>query len=460
MSIRQGNLIISGITDKKIYNAHNLLDFKWSDHKINDMSWLRADTFSWQSGDVYSEVYNELEQQSNEWWETHITKEIENGIYFIRTSKGYKICDPDQEQNIMNAYNSIGVAWFYILDKSNRKFKLPRTKYGFTGLRDGVGNYVSESLPNITGSFNRDIWGFGNSGIRNTTGAIYGSNSQTMVRTITNVGQYNVLDNGTGTDNTIVNIDASRCSSAYQDNAPVQERATQMYLYFYVGQFEQTAIEQTAGITSEQLNTKIDKEQFKLKADDSAVVHRTGDEEISGRKTFEGNGWITRIKNIEAKESVNPQQWVGTTLALVGSDDSNLGVLENAKWGDERDSTGTYVGVYKDEQWASLGVGINDLGETWCHATEGVRRSIVDWGMLNYAGIITFSANTPAPSCGFIIYNLDAGTGSIAIDGVSLPVGGNDASNEGPISLPIRKGSSITSLPGGHNLRFIPCIGG
>ena len=30
------------------------------------------------------------------------------------------------------------------------------------------------------------------------------------------------------------------------------------YLYFYVGNFEQSAIEQTAGITSEQLNQKVD----------------------------------------------------------------------------------------------------------------------------------------------------------------------------------------------------------
>lgn len=38
----------------------NLLDFKWTDHKLNDISWLRSDTFSWQSGAVYQAAYQHL----------------------------------------------------------------------------------------------------------------------------------------------------------------------------------------------------------------------------------------------------------------------------------------------------------------------------------------------------------------------------------------------------------------
>ena len=37
-----------------------LLSHFWSDHIINEMSCLRGDTFSWQSGDVYTAVYNHL----------------------------------------------------------------------------------------------------------------------------------------------------------------------------------------------------------------------------------------------------------------------------------------------------------------------------------------------------------------------------------------------------------------
>jgi hypothetical protein len=53
-------------------------------------------------------------------------------------------------------------------------------------------------------------------------------------------------------------IDASRSSSTYQNGAPVQERATQMYLYFYVGDYSQTATEQTAGLNAELFNGKAD----------------------------------------------------------------------------------------------------------------------------------------------------------------------------------------------------------
>lgn len=60
MSLRLGDKIISGIGTHTKYNAHSLLDFKWTDHILNEMSWLRADTFSWQSGDVYTSVYNLL----------------------------------------------------------------------------------------------------------------------------------------------------------------------------------------------------------------------------------------------------------------------------------------------------------------------------------------------------------------------------------------------------------------
>mgnify|MGYP007066964623 CR=1 FL=1 len=103
-----------------------------------------------------------------------------------KSSNGFIILDPAQEQWVLDTYNDTGVAWYYILDSANTRFKLARTKYGFVGLRDSVGNIVD------------------------------------------------IATSGTDT------------------------KATQMYLYFYVGSYTQTAIEQTAGITSEQLNSKVD----------------------------------------------------------------------------------------------------------------------------------------------------------------------------------------------------------
>ena len=296
----------------------NLFDFKWTDHKLEDMSWLNADTFSWQSGDVYVAAYNHLEKDVESgglyyrwstrsdaaagynrniktrtptvgekfytatdegWVDTGVTvaqiidentvvdsegatlywlgnmtnlpadrkEETISGttVTYFQAEDGHKICLPDQESNVQALYEATGVAWYYILDTANKQFKLPRTKFGFTGLRDEVGGYVEAGLPNITGKF--------------CVPATYGS--------ATSSGVFNTYNGGsTGSTNTAakagdltVQFNASSSSSVYGNSNTVQPKATQMYLYFYVGNFERDAIEQTAGITSEQLNNKLDK---------------------------------------------------------------------------------------------------------------------------------------------------------------------------------------------------------
>lgn len=304
----------------------NLFDFKWTDHKLNDISWLNADTFSWQSGDVYvaafehlvndyislstgvlyayyaedagetfylytdtpsigDQLLDETGTPAYEAYGTHKVKEIYDDGSFARTATfpgnrfyrdaskditlstpksetetisgitiryykaddGHKICMQDQEANVQALYEATGVAWYYIIDMINKQFKLPRTQFGFTGLRDSVGKYVPESLPNITGTLNNILGRNYNNG---WTGVFSLAGNGSTYPTVT------ATSNDYGTK--IADFSASRSSSTYQDNAPVQQRATQMYLYFYVGNFERDAIEQTAGITSEMFNNKAD----------------------------------------------------------------------------------------------------------------------------------------------------------------------------------------------------------
>ena len=126
----------------------------------------------------------------------------------------------------------------------NKRFKLPRTKYGFVGLRDTVGKYVPESLPNIKGN------------LRNVASANDNTNPDGVFEAFDPVARTG-YPSAYGSAQSY-NFNASRSSSAYQDNAQVQQRATQMYLYFYVGQFNQSATEQTAGLNSELFNGKVD----------------------------------------------------------------------------------------------------------------------------------------------------------------------------------------------------------
>ncbi len=295
-----GNVIVA---DESGGASLPILYHTWSDHLLNDVSWLRADTFSWQSGDVYVAAYNHLvadyESATTGYrWtgdttgNVYITKgmpsvgdtvvgggytvgevsslgitvykngspyetaTLDSAVSGINTSQtetigditityylaedGHKICLPNQESNIAALYEATGVAWYYILDTTNRQFKLPRTKWGFTGLRDSVGGYVAPGLPNITGSVTSNLY----SDPPTATGSfVQGSTSDTNLR-----------NDGGGEPAGTLSFDASRSSSVYGNSTTVQPPATQMYLYFYVGNFTQSAIEQTAGLNAEMFN--------------------------------------------------------------------------------------------------------------------------------------------------------------------------------------------------------------
>lgn len=214
-----------------------LLMHSWFDHEVNDTSWLRADTFSWQDGTVYSKAYDHLVDDIDGKTETSETVGSYTISYYL-ADDGHKITT--DETAVANIYAESGVAWYYVLDTVNTRFKLPRTKFGFTGLRDTVGKYVAPGLPNITGDF--PIAGL-NSGTAH--GALKKSST-----TITGWSSYS--------SGAYIELDASGSNPIYGNSTTVQPPATQMYLYFYVGQFSQSAIEQTAGLNAELFNGKLD----------------------------------------------------------------------------------------------------------------------------------------------------------------------------------------------------------
>lgn len=303
-----------------------LLSFIWADHQLNDTSWLRADTFSWQSGAVYQAAYQHLtDDYSDAPYLTLKTRYDHGGqsdyimyyrdpsndttspggalpaltpiyawttdnasaeyatlysdrldsfpalLYYIsgstlgstanttplewykyrpeivagisinccQTADGHKIVLADQESAVSAIYVATGVAWYYVLDTVNQRFKLPRTKFGFTGLRDTVGGYIEPELPNVVGE-----WNAVQTTNNTASGAFYYKGS----------AGGNTGTTHSGGDRAIVGFDASRSSSIYKGGATVQPSATQMYLYFYVGQFTQTALENTAGVVTEDFN--------------------------------------------------------------------------------------------------------------------------------------------------------------------------------------------------------------
>ena len=222
MSIRQGNNIIAG-TDS---NGLNLFDFKWADHSLTDLNWILSNG-EWKSGSTYKKMYQHLvEDYINGQSESETIASYT--ITYKLAPDGHKIVLPEDETIVNNIYSATGIAWYYILESANSRFKLPRTKYGFTGLRDEVGKYVPESLPNVKGSVSGTYGGY-----IDATDSVVSNGALKATKKVDNT----TISGGSGQSRYTLSIDATDSSSVYQDNAPVQQRATQMYLYFYTDQF-------------------------------------------------------------------------------------------------------------------------------------------------------------------------------------------------------------------------------
>ena len=341
LTVHNANTIYNIVDDNEnsLNNLYHppLLSCMWSDHKLNDIHWLRADTFSWQSGEIYKAVYNHLLQDITEktytylyaWMKTTANNDIyytltenpvvgdclyddgsifvtdditgvrkyakiisissggalglANGDFYVRqtlndidygsyiplteddcfvASDGHKIFASladsaayniyDLENTAINYYNNTGVAWYFILDTENQRFKLPRTKFGFTGLRTNVGDYVKPDalLPNITGQADGNIQGAARDWGASSSGALEWIGWRNDASWEDNMGGY-----------AGIKFDASKSSSVYSGdgtNTKIQPAATQMYLYFYVGSYTSNAITQTAGLNAELFNSKVD----------------------------------------------------------------------------------------------------------------------------------------------------------------------------------------------------------
>ena len=352
----------------------DLFDFKWADHILDDVQWLRADTFSWQSGAVYEAAYWDLfyDMQISTYWyssggpaytksrtpaagdavylnsdlttqigtvdsyddvndeitvsgntysymsNTYVTPTTETVAGYTVTvytgHSGKKIVSASDETNIANIYTATGVAWYYIIDIPNKRFKLPRTKFGFTGLRDTVGNYVAPGLPNLSGSITRVL---GDRGGTTFTGVFTDSTNDGGD---TNNRSWN--DGSIYLERTTVNFDASDSNSIYGNSTTVQPPATQMYLYFYVGNFTQEAIENTAGLNAELFNDKVDLDSswgFPSSTYDNLTLGATGSSYIAP-----ADGWFCLNKTASGSQFVCMQTQYGLQQSTYGTNGMEL----------------------------------------------------------------------------------------------------------------------------------------
>lgn len=204
LRVHDGNTVGGTELAKKSESYYpDLFDIKWSDHIINNPSWVNADTFSWNDGTTYETAYNHLvndyrnckvfsivrhpsfganltyyrdesydvvhdnvpyygwsrESEGTYYvvltespkpsgltyvysnttfeilWEIYSynrtkTDTVEQvSVTYYESDDGHKICLATEESNVAALYTATGVAWYYILDTENTRFKLPRSKH-------------------------------------------------------------------------------------------------------------------------------------------------------------------------------------------------------------------------------------------------------------------------------------------------------------------------------------------
>ena len=235
MALYIGDTLISGeIEGQKLNLPFTLFQYQFTDHILNNASWLRADTFSWASGAVYVSAYEHLVDDID-----NITAETETiagyTVTFYRATDGHKICLADQESTVADIFTATGVAWYYILDTANQRFKLP-LELPFDG--QAKGNGMTLGLTDGTTNYG-------------TTGATY--NADRLVGTSNDYGR-NV---GVATNNGIVPTLVVGITTDPTKSGIILNRNntdSQKYLYFYVGETIQDANLINAGAVLDDIN--------------------------------------------------------------------------------------------------------------------------------------------------------------------------------------------------------------
>ena len=201
------------------------------DHIVNDISWLRSDTFSWQSGAVYVSAYNHLVND--------LMTNVETLYCWNRPTKEVYTTkeNPSIGDSVYIINNGI-VEFASTIDNISGNVIYPSGMQAYT--RYSYGDINNQEVP-ITAE-TETISGTTITFYRATDGhKIVLADQESNVISIyasTGTAWYYILD----TTNTRFKL----------------PRETGMHLYFYIGQFTQTAIQQTAGITAEALNGKAD----------------------------------------------------------------------------------------------------------------------------------------------------------------------------------------------------------
>ena len=253
--------------DKEVYTTKENPSIGDNVYIINNGIVEFASTINNISGDVIypsgMQAYTRYSSGDINNQEVPITAETETisgtTITFYRATDGHKIVLADQESNVSAIYTATGVAWYYILDTANTRFKLPRMlPLGYTA--PVVGNGQTIVLTD-------------------------GTHLASMATATSNLSQSNPVGGAVGTSTTSGSpLDGGKIIGVTTDPTKsgliaklshTSNDGAYKYLYFYVGNTVQGQTTIDVGEITEALNGKADL--------DLANVSATG--------TSTGAGW-------------------------------------------------------------------------------------------------------------------------------------------------------------------------
>ena len=201
------------------YNQPTGDGFRLFDIKITDRKLIGEEAVGWviQGGLVtmaYPDAVNQIIEEFDEGATTTY-----RGISCVQSLTGHYIADISKKSAIDQLFSQTGIADFYILDKTNRQFYLPRNKWFMQLTTDDtkINQFNEAGLPNHQHS---PIYLTGSNADLGDPGECYMTNNgqQNGVRTSTNSRTGNVSNN-----------------SLYGKSSTVQPQSSNKLLYYKVG---------------------------------------------------------------------------------------------------------------------------------------------------------------------------------------------------------------------------------
>ena len=271
---------LDGFVEDKILELGyrpTLFAHEWDDKIRNDVQWLRGDTFSWQDGKVYKAAYQHLYDEYSSGYTIKTDVVAGHTLSYRLAADGHKIVPAAYESVVAAIYEDTGIAWYYIIDITNQRFKLPRDSYKtnrilIKTLEFGAGwaRIYSDGWVEQGGKLNNSYSGDVVFAIPMADTSYHVNLTLITTRAASSYDKERAPNELYTNKFTVNNIGGSASTGArwevkgygntnYLKNISTQFDAEHKYLYFYVGKYTQSALLNTAGIKTETVNDKADR---------------------------------------------------------------------------------------------------------------------------------------------------------------------------------------------------------